>query len=333
MSYYFIKEYLLFICLGCILYGCNSIAPLPLTDHREDIERFQQVTTNDERVCGVDYGFEDQLLWYPGNKFQLVNNDLDIIFISDTFGFSDIYVRELNDEWTKRERITSRINVLDLSYVESDNTIVFTGVKRFLSFNSKASFERIPSIYMVDTARMYSLLIDRACYAVLSRNGRNLFYTDLVNNELIEIDLLNKDKRVLCKGIAPQLTGDPDILLFTRNTFENGRRSEIWEINIKTLKEKQILAMEDYGFSNPRVSPDGDKIVMCGSYNKSTETIPNLDLFLCNRNGSDLEQLTFHPGCDASPQWGYKGEFIYFVSERGCPSKKFNIWKFNVNEK
>ncbi|MBK8927155.1 MAG: PD40 domain-containing protein [Crocinitomicaceae bacterium] len=85
------------------------------------------------------------------------------------------------------------------------------------------------------------------------------------------------------------------------------------------------------GFSTPRLSPDGKKVLCVGSTLATRERMENLDLYIVNIDGTQLTQLTFHPGHDVSPEWSPDGSKIYFLSQRGTEDGGYNVWMIDYN--
>ena len=66
---------------------------------------------------------------------------------------------------------------------------------------------------------------------------------------------------------------------------------------------------------SPSFSPDGSKIVFARSVGAG-----NTEVFVANRDGSDLKQLTHSSGIDTNPEWSPSGQKIAFTSSRtGTP--------------
>ncbi len=59
------------------------------------------------------------------------------------------------------------------------------------------------------------------------------------------------------------------------------------------------------------------------------EKIDNTDIFVVRTDGTQLTQLTYHPGNDLSPVWSPDGKSIFFLSQRGSAEKNYNVWRMD----
>jgi TolB protein len=89
------------------------------------------------------------------------------------------------------------------------------------------------------------------------------------------------------------------------------------EIDIFSLMTNRRIPFPHYRGLNttPSWSPDGKRIAFCSSMSGDPE------IYVSDRNGLNLQRLTFSPGVDISPVWNPKtGDAIAFVSDRsGSP--------------
>lgn len=77
--------------------------------------------------------------------------------------------------------------------------------------------------------------------------------------------------------------------------------------------------------SDPRVSPDGSRVVYVL---RSTDLEANrgrTDLWMVSRDGGEPVRLTTHPAGDGSPRWAPDGQSIYFLSSRSGSSQVWNL--------
>ncbi|WP_224367962.1 alpha/beta hydrolase family protein [Hyalangium versicolor] len=80
--------------------------------------------------------------------------------------------------------------------------------------------------------------------------------------------------------------------------------------------------------SDPRVSPDGQRIAFVL---RSTDLEANRgrnDLWLVNLDGSGARQLTSHPDSDNQPVWAPDGRSLFFLSSRGGSSQ---VWRLPID--
>jgi Tol biopolymer transport system component len=76
-------------------------------------------------------------------------------------------------------------------------------------------------------------------------------------------------------------------------------------------------------------SPDGQQIVFSSSsYNTFDLKECDEDLYIVNRDGSDLRRLTDYPGSVRSPTWSPDGQWIVFETSRICGSG--GQWQINL---
>jgi len=113
--------------------------------------------------------------------------------------------------------------------------------------------------------------------------------------------------------------------------FTTNKESEIWRVNFKTGVEEVILSQPGKSFSTPQLSPDGKWLLVTGSSKSEKEKIDNTDIFVVRTDGTQLTQLTYHPGNDLSPVWSPDGKSIFFLSQRGSVEKNYNVWRMDFN--
>jgi Tol biopolymer transport system component len=53
---------------------------------------------------------------------------------------------------------------------------------------------------------------------------------------------------------------------------------------------------------------------------------PNYDIFVVNRDGTALRQLTSWPGEDGWPTWSPDGRRIVFTTTHGTVSERYDLW-------
>ena len=113
--------------------------------------------------------------------------------------------------------------------------------------------------------------------------------------------------------------------------FTDKKESEIWRINFQTGVEELILGTPGKSYTSPQLSPDGKWLLVTGSSKSEKEGLDNTDIFVVRTDGTQLTQLTYHPGNDLSPVWSPDGKSIFFVSQRGSKDRYYNVWRMDFN--
>lgn len=135
------------------------------------------------------------------------------------------------------------------------------------------------------------------------------------------------------QGLMPKFTPDGKNIIFKRLS-QKGYYG-LWILNLLTGSETHIIAGENWGIANFAIAPDGNKIVFSTSKEtkEGTNTRVNTNLWIVNIDGTNLTQLTFHPGDDICPVWSNDGKFIYFLACRGEDKEGImNIWQMEVGK-
>jgi len=166
----------------------------------------------------------------------------------------------------------------------------------------------------------------------------DIFVADLKGN--IVNQLTNEPGYDAEATVSPK--GDKIVFTSTRNGD-----IDLYTMNLDGSDVKQITFELGYD-GGAFFSPDGTKIVFRSSRPKTEEDIKeykdllaeglvqptNMELFICNADGSDLRQLTFLGNANWCPFFLPDGKSVLFASnfeaERGFP---FNLYKIDIDGK
>jgi len=218
---------------------------------------------------------------------------------------------------------------------------------------------------------MISTGMGRTTCAYFLPDNEHIVYasTHLANQECPEVPLRKNGKYVwpvydsfdifvadLNGNIVTQLTNEPgydaeatvspqgDKIVFTSTRSGD---LELYTMNLDGTEVTQIT--HELGYDGGAFfSPDGTKIIFRASRPKTEEAISEykellaqglvqpteMELFICNADGSDLKQLTFLGNANWSPFFHPSGEKILFSSnfeaEKGFP---FNLYLIDTDGK
>lgn len=264
--------------------------------------------------------------WWVIPQIGLSPDGKRIGYINEKNNTTNIMIKSASKGGASIQR-TFRTNVTGFSWSEDGKTLCFTELR-------SGHF----GIYLVDAeqgsvVRQISNGNDNDYGGVISKDGNTIFFHR--GEGMSSFSLWSYDRKTnLFSNYSRGMTACP--VPNQKNTiycarFTNRNESEIWRINFETGVEEMILAQPGQSFTTPQLSPDGRWILVTGSSKSEKEQIDNTDIFVVRTDGTQLTQLTYHPGNDISPIWSHDGKSIYFLSQRGSKEKYFNVWRMDFN--
>ena len=170
----------------------------------------------------------------------------------------------------------------------------------------------------------------------LSPDGSQVAYFSEKNFYFVDLYLANGEtgqvkRRILKSGVSSnyetyrfinsQANWSPDgkYLAFAA---KRGPRDEIVVADVARNKQVGRIQLKLSGVTTPSWSPDGKQLVFTG-YDGGLS-----DLFVVNRDGSDLRRLTSDKYGDLHPVWSPDGKTIAFATDRG-PQTDFKTLAFS----
>ena len=247
-------------------------------------------------------------------------------YINEKNGTTNIMIKNAAKGGASVQR-TFRTNVEGFTWSPDGKTLCFTEVRG-----------NHHGVYLVDAnqgtvVRQISNGTDNDFGGVISRDGNTIYFhrgEGYASYSLWSYDrktnLFSNYSRGMTACLIPN---DPDAIYCAR--FTTNKESEIWRVNFKTGVEEVILSQPGKSFSTPQLSPDGKWLLVTGSSKSEKEKIDNTDIFVVRTDGTQLTQLTYHPGNDLSPVWSPDGKSIFFLSQRGSVEKNYNVWRMDFN--
>lgn len=264
--------------------------------------------------------------WWVIPQIALSPDGKRIGYINEKNGTTNVMIKNAAKGGASVQR-TFRTNVEGFSWSPDGNTLCFTEVRG-----------NHHGIYLVDAnqgtvVRQISNGNDNDYGGVISPDGNTLYFhrgEGYANYSLWSYDRKTNLFSNYSRGMtACLILGDPNTIYCAR--FTTNKESEIWRINFKTGVEEVILAQPGKSYTTPQLSPDGKWLLVTGNSRSEKEGIDNTDIFVVRTDGTQLTQLTYHPGNDLSPVWSPDGKSIFFLSQRGSSDKVYNVWRMNFN--
>jgi hypothetical protein len=123
----------------------------------------------------------------------------------------------------------------------------------------------------------------------------------------------------------PVVSKDGQTLLF----FQSRTTSHLWLASLDgSMRREEVFSSEQY-FEYPDISPDG-KYISVGMYITGTLT---RQLFIMNRDGTNLRQITSGEMACYKPRWSPDGKMIsYYARGRYEPMDSFKVYVLNPHK-
>lgn len=271
-----------------------------------------------KKTSTIDWWIIPQIAVSPDGK--------RIGYINEKNGTNNIMIKSASKGGASVQR-TFRTNVQGFSWSPDGKTLCFTEVRNGHQ-----------GVYLVDAnqgtvVRQISNGSDNDYGGVISNDGNTIFFhrgEGYASYSLWSYDrktnLFSNYSRGMTACLIP---GDPNTIYCAR--FTSNKESEIWRINFATGVEECILTQPGKSFTSPQLSPNGKWLLVTANSTSEKEKITNTDIYVVRTDGTQLTQLTYHPGNDLSPVWSPDGRSIFFVSQRGSADKIYNVWRMDFN--
>ncbi|MCP4727631.1 MAG: DUF5050 domain-containing protein [bacterium] len=104
----------------------------------------------------------------------------------------------------------------------------------------------------------------------------------------------------------PVWSPDGSTIAFTRTYSDQNMRNELWIMNADGT-DQQSIGIEGYA---SKWSSDGQRFIYCSNAEG------NFDIYTCNTDGTNIDQLTSTPHNEMSPIWSPDGSKVAFHSNK-----------------
>lgn len=304
--------------------------------------QFKQITSEQQIIWGpVVNNNAGKLQWYTGSMFDVSDDGSLIVYIASTQAGQkegNVYVKSTTGGRSSVQR-TFSITATCPAFSPDGNSISFSGT---FPGQDKSNICMINTNIGSAIQHLTESQSGIASAPVYSSDGQRIFYTRGISSTQMvgstpyttwSYSIWSMDKNTsittqYVEGSSPEYVPG-DKLLFTKSNTTT-KQGEIWMLDLKGGQETLILRDNVRGFSTPKISPDGQRILCVGSSTGAKPGDSNLDIFTVNIDGTGFQQITFHPGTDASPCWSPDGKSVYFLSQRGNTRGSYNIWSIDI---
>lgn len=342
------KEYLnLSVIMILVMLGTISCVGTKMIDYsqisvpQEGGYQFKQITAEDQIILGPRViNNNGKLQWFTGSMFDVSNDGSKIVYIGVTSPDQkegNVYVRSTLGGRSSVQR-TFGISATGPCFSPDGNSICFSGI---FQGQEKSNICLINTNEGSAIQHLTESQSGVASAPVFSDDGQRIFYTRGLPSTVTvgnvpattwtySIWSMNKNTSITTQyveGSSPEFVEGEKILFTKSNTTTN--QGEIWMLDLKSGQETLILRDNTRGFSTPKISPDGKRLLCVGSTTGAKPYQSNLNIFTINIDGTGFQQLTFHPGNDNSPCWAPDGKSIYFLSQRGNAKGAYNVWSID----
>ncbi len=272
-------------------------------------------------------GKKTQVLdWWILPQIAISPDGKKIGYINEKNGTNNVMIKSSSKGGASVQR-TFRTNVQGFTWSPDGKELCFSELRN-------GHF----GVYMVSAeqgtiVKQISSSSDNDMGGVVSRDGNTIFFHR--GEGLSSYSLWSYDRKTnlfsnYSRGMtACLIPNDPNTIYCGR--FTDKKESEIWRVNFQTGVEELILGTPGKSYTTPQLSPDGQWLLVVGNSKSEKEGIVNTDIFVVRTDGTQLTQLTYHPGNDLSPIWSPDGRSIFFVSQRGSADKIYNVWRMDFN--
>jgi TolB protein len=304
--------------------------------------QFRQITSEDQIIWGPRViNNSGKLQWFTGSMFDISPDGGRIVYVGVTSAdqtIGNLYVRSTTTGRSSIQR-TFGISVTGPGFSPDGNSICFSGI---FPGQEKSNICLINTNEGSAIQHLTESQTGVATAPVFSSDGQRIFYTrgmasttyagtTPVTTWTYSIWSMDKNTSIATQyveGSSPEYVPGEKLLFTKANTSTS--QGEIWMIDLKSGQETLILRDDVRGFSTPKISPDGRRILCVGSSKGTTPAESNLDIFMVNIDGTGFRQITFHPGNDNSPSWSPDNKSIYFLSQRGNEKGSYHVWNIDI---
>lgn len=326
MNQYILKG--LLICVFCIVsssvYSQQVDYSVPYV-HQENGFSLVKISSDNDLVAMpiVAKNRQKNLQWQTNRVLAISPDGKDLAYLSLRDGMTNIFIKDLSKPIISRQR-TNRMSIQDFSYSPDGKYICFTeqiskkATQLFITDANQGFVCRQITSGSLDYSPLYSPDMANIYFTRIDGQGCSIWGYDVKQKML----------STYTQGMNPYPDGNSVLYVSRSGGFGKG---EIWKVNFITGNQECVVSDTNKSFYSPLLSPNGQYLLIVGETLIENDNVSyrNTDIYVCNTDGSNLRQLTYHAADDLSPVWSKDGKYIYFISQRGSANAVPNIWRMN----
>ncbi len=277
------------------------------------------------------------------NYIDLINNQIDVLFVSESDGFQQIYgVKDTTFNTVYSINLDNINGTLDPTWCSDGRKFAFTRI--IMSTTTGYPFHT--NIYIVNMDSLDNAF-SQVTYSLRSIDSIGTYYGtlnlrpdwSLQTNQLVFISDRDSAFNIYNSNISDTLTGDtlPTVLtdltdkidIFCYPSFspdgskiiytsKKSGNDEIWMMNSDGSNKTQLTQNGASINSRPRFSPGADKISFFS--NMWVNGNDSLQIYTMDPNGTNLDTVT-KSGNNYDPSWSPDGAEIVYAKRGGSSSK------------
>ncbi len=303
------------IMVAVLVVSCGTKKYAMYSPEETNLQSLTKITDNEDNKFGCPFGGD---------------NGRHLFFsVFDKRGSSNIYCKENPVSAAMSPKTDGRNINMSPSFCAATNQLAYAG-------RQEGAF--ISDLFMINISqgsairRLTNTPSEVESFPCLSADGKFVVYEKcyaggvLKDAQIWRQDLQTESPTLLSQGRMPSLSHDGSHIAFVRFT-PDGENTCLVVMDINGQNQTELTDAKMGIVGMPRFSPN-DRQIVFHCYKKDKK---DLDLYVINRDGTALTQLTFNKSYDAEPYWSNDG-FIYFSSDRGGRSNNFQIWRFRYGE-
>ncbi|MCC8113751.1 MAG: hypothetical protein LIP03_07085 [Bacteroidales bacterium] len=291
----------------------------PVTTANENLSSLTKITDGRNAALDPNGGAEGEPLFYV----VVESEDLSSLNFNKV---SNVY-RKDNPLAPSQTQVTSGKNYLRGPWFNADIDRVAFGGK--LAGASTYDISMMPAYKGTAIYPITESVDASEMWPCISSDGKLIVYQRVTTSGKItkaEIwikNLVTGESAILGGGAVPRFSPDAQQIAYLKFNSEN--QSQLWVMNSDGTNPRQLTDIKKGYVSDLSWSPDGNQIVFCAKRDNKKD----FDLYILNVDGTNFHQITINESSDISPYWS-KDNYIYFCSDRGSQSGKYQIWRFKA---